>query len=431
MTPDTRTLTATTANGRSPAAPPARKGGFDVESVRRDFPILQQTVHGKPLAYLDNAATSQKPRAVIDAIANYYLGDNANVHRGVHILSERATAEYERARSTVQRFLNARESREIVFVRGTTEAINLVAHAYARPLLRPGDEILVSILEHHSNFVPWKMACEATGASLRVVPMTDSGELRVDEYERLLSGRTRLVAIGHVSNALGTVNPVAHIVELAHARGIPVLVDGAQAVPHVPVDVAALGCDFYAFSGHKLFGPTGIGALYGRAELMDRMPPWQGGGDMISSVTLEEVRYNTLPAKFEAGTPHIAGAVGLAAAIEYLDGIDRPAAAAHEAALLRRAEERLADAADVRIVGRAKDRAAVLSFVMSSAHPHDIGTVLDREGVAIRTGHHCCQPLMHRLGVAATARASFAFYNTIGEVDRFVDALGRVREMFG
>ena len=403
---------------------------FDVAEVRRDFPILQQSVHGKPLVYLDNAATSQKPRAVIEAITRYYRTDNANIHRGIHTLAERATAAYEGARASVQRFLNAREAREIVFVRGTTEAINLVAQAYARPLLRPGDEIVVSILEHHSNFVPWKMACEATGARLRVVPMTDEGTLRLDEYERLLFDRTRLVAIGHVSNALGTINRVADIVRLAHARGIPVLVDGAQAVPHMPVDVRALGCDFYAFSGHKVFGPTGIGVLYGRADLMDRMPPWQGGGDMISSVTLDEVRYNTLPAKFEAGTPDIAGAIGLAAAIDYLGGIDREGAAAHEAALAHYAEKRLGEFRDVTVFGRAREKAAVVSFVMSCAHPHDIGTVLDEEGVAIRTGHHCCQPLMQRLGVAATARASFAFYNTHEDVDRLVDGLARVREMF-
>jgi cysteine desulfurase / selenocysteine lyase len=404
---------------------------FDAEQVRRDFPILQQTVHGKPLVYLDNAATAQKPRVVIDALTTYYLTGNANIHRGVHLLAERATSEYERGRDTVRRFLNARESREIVFVRGTTEAINLVAQAYARPLLKPGDEIVVSVLEHHSNFVPWKMVCEATGARLRVVPVTDAGELRMDEYENLLGGRTRLVALGHVSNALGTINPAAEIVRLAHARGIPVLLDGAQAVPHMPVDVQALDCDFYAFSGHKLFGPTGIGVLYGKAELLDRMPPWQGGGDMISSVTLEEVRYNTLPAKFEAGTPHIAGVVGLTAAIEYLDGIDVTAAAAHEVALARYAEQRLSEFPDVTIVGRAPEKAGIVSFVMASAHPHDIGTVLDQEGVAIRTGHHCCQPLMIRLGLPATARASLAFYNTREDVDRFVSALERVREMFG
>ncbi len=404
---------------------------FDVEAVRRDFPILHQQVYGRPLVYLDNAATAQKPRAVIEAVSNYYLTDNANIHRGVHSLSERSTAAYEHSREAVRRFLNAREAREIVFVRGTTEAINLVAQAYARPLLRPGDEIVVSILEHHSNFVPWKMACEATGARLRVVPMTDAGELLLDEYERLLSDRTRLVAIGHVSNALGTINPVAEIVRIAHARRIPVLLDGAQAVPHMRVDVRALDCDFYAFSGHKLFGPTGIGVLYGKADLMERMPPWQGGGDMISSVTLDEVRYKTPPAKFEAGTPDIAGAIGLSAAIEYLERLDAEAAAAHEAALTRYAEQRLSEFDDVTVLGRAREKAGIVSFVMTSAHPHDIGTVLDREGVAIRTGHHCCQPLMHRLGVPATARASFAFYNTREDVDALVDALGRVREMFG
>ena len=403
---------------------------FDAAAVRRDFPILDRSVHGKPLVYLDNAATAQKPRAVIDAISHYYLSDNANIHRGVHLLSERATSAYEGARAVVQAFLNARESREIVFVRGTTEAVNLVAHAYARPLLRPGDEIVVSILEHHSNFVPWKMACEATGAVLRVVPMTDAGELRMDEYERLLGGRTRLVALGHVSNALGTINPAADIVRIAHARGIPVLLDGAQAVPHMKVDVTALDCDFYAFSGHKLFGPTGIGVLYGKAELMDRMPPWQGGGDMISSVTLDEVSYATLPAKFEAGTPDIAGVVGLAAAIEYLKGIDMAAASAHEAALARYAEERLSEFDDVTLIGRAAHKAGIVSFVMGTAHPHDIGTILDREGVAIRTGHHCCQPLMHRLGLPATARASLAFYNTRDDVDRLADAIGQVRRMF-
>jgi cysteine desulfurase/selenocysteine lyase len=404
---------------------------FDVGRVRRDFPILDRQVHGRPLAYLDNAATSQKPRAVVDALARYYLSDNANVHRGVHALSERATALYEGARVTAQRFLNAADPREIVFVRGATEAINLVAQAYARPLLCPGDEILVSILEHHSNFVPWKMACEAAGATLRVAPVSDQGELPLDQYERMLTPRTRLVAVGHVSNAIGTVNPAAEIVRLAHERGIPVLLDGAQAVAHLSVDVQALDCDFYAFSGHKVFGPTGIGVLYGRAALMERMPPWQGGGDMISSVTLDEIRYAGLPAKFEAGTPDIAGAVGLAAALDYLGGLDREGAAAHEAALTRYAEQRLSDLGDVTVFGPPGRRAGILSFVMASAHPHDIGTVLDGEGVAIRTGHHCCQPLMRRLGVPATARASLAFYNTREEIDRLVDALARVRELFG
>jgi cysteine desulfurase / selenocysteine lyase len=418
------------AADRSAVVAPA-KPTFDPERVRRDFPILQRTVHGKPLAYLDNAATAQKPRAVVDAIANYYLNDNANIHRGVHLLSELATAAYEQGRETVRRFVNAGDAREIVFVRGTTEAINLVAQAYARPLLKPGDEIVVSVLEHHSNFVPWKMAADATGARLRVVPVTDEGELRMDEYERMLTDRTKLVALGHVSNALGTINPASEIVRLAHARAIPVLLDGAQAVPHMRVDLAALDCDFYAFSGHKLFGPTGIGVLYGKAALLDAMPPWQGGGDMISSVALDEVTYNTAPAKFEAGTQHIAGVVGLAAAIDYLDGVDTVAAAAHEQALARYAEDRLSGFPDVRIVGRAPQKAGIVSFVMTSAHPHDIGTVLDREGVAIRTGHHCCQPLMHRLGVPATARASLAFYNTRDDVDRFVNALAKVREMFG
>jgi cysteine desulfurase/selenocysteine lyase len=425
---------------RQPAAPldpAARRSGagvarpFDVAAVRRDFPILGETVYGKPLAYLDNAATTQKPAAVVEALREYYLHDNANIHRGVHLLSERATARYEAAREVVRRFLNARHAREIVFVRGTTEGINLVAQSYARRVLEPGDEIVVSVLEHHSNFVPWKMVADERRARLRVVPVTDEGELRLDEYERLLSGRTRLVALGHVSNAIGTINPAAEIVRLAHARGIPVLLDGAQAVAHVPVDVQALDCDFYAFSGHKIFGPTGIGVLYGRSERLDAMPPWQGGGDMISSVTLDEVTYNTLPAKFEAGTPDIAGAIGLAAAIEYFTGLDREAARAHEDDLLAYAGERLAAVAGVRVIGRRVRRTSIASFVMSNVHPHDIGTIVDREGVAIRTGHHCCQPLMQRLGVPATARASLAFYNTREEVDRLAAALERVREVFG
>jgi cysteine desulfurase / selenocysteine lyase len=409
------------------AAPPL----FDVEALRRDFPILAERVHGKPLAYLDNAATTQKPSAVIEALDNYYRHDNANIHRGVHLLSERATAEYEAARETVRRFLNARQAREIVFVRGTTEGVNLVAQTYARQALRPGDDIVVSVLEHHSNFVPWKMVADEKQARLRVVPITDDGELRMDEYERLLSDRTKLVALGHVSNALGTINPVADIVRLAHARGIPVLLDGAQAVAHVPVDVVALGCDFYAFSGHKIFGPTGIGVLYGRGEILGAMPPWQGGGDMISSVTLDEVRYAPLPGRFEAGTPNIAGAIGLAAALDYVSSIDAEAARAHEDDLLGYASERLAAARDIHVVGRGVKRTSIVSFTMDHVHPHDIGTILDGEGVAIRTGHHCCQPLMHRLGVDATARASLAFYNTRDDVDRLVSGLDRVREVFG
>jgi cysteine desulfurase / selenocysteine lyase len=412
----------------APAAPPAAR--FDVEAVRRDFPILARPVHDRRLAYLDNAATTQKPIAVVDAIRDYYLQDNANIHRGVHLLSERATAAYERAREVVRTFLNARHAREIVFVRGTTEAVNLVAQSYGGGAIGSGDEIVVSVLEHHSNFVPWHMAASARGARLRVVPIDDDGRLRMDEYAALLTDRTRLVALGHVSNALGTINPAADIVRLAHERGIPVLLDGAQAVAHVPVDVQALGCDFYAFSGHKIFGPTGIGVLYGREELLDRMPPWQGGGDMISSVTLESVSYNTLPAKFEAGTPDIAGAIGLGAALEYFSSLDLAGARAHEDALLAYAAERLSAMPDVRIFARAANRTSIVSFEMGHVHPHDIGTILDREGVAIRTGHHCCQPLMHRLGVPATARASLAFYNTRDDVDALAAGLERVREVF-
>ncbi len=404
---------------------------FDPASVVPDFPVLSQLVHGKPLSYLDNAATTQKPLAVVEGISHFYLHDNANIHRGVHLLSERATAAYEGARQAVQRFINAREAREVVFVRGTTEAINLVAQSLVRSGLKEGDEIVVSVLEHHSNFVPWKMAAEATGARLRVVPITDAGDLRLDQYERVLTSRTRIVALGHVSNALGTVNPVAEIVRLAHERGIPVLIDGAQAVAHLPVDVQAIDCDFYAFSGHKLYGPTGIGVLYGKAGRLDALPPWQGGGDMIRSVTLERVDYNTLPAKFEAGTPDIAGAIGLEAAIRYLEGLDRAAAFAHEEELLGYAIERLERVPGVRLVGRGAPRTSIVSFVMDEIHPHDIGTILDGEGVAIRAGHHCCQPLMHRLGLGATARASFAFYNRKEDVDRLADALDRVREVLG
>ena len=420
-----------TALARTAAIAPAGPAPFDPLGVRRDFPILRREVRGKPLSYLDNAATTQRPEPVIAAIADYYRHDNANIHRGVHFLAERATSASEAARDTVRRFLNARDAREIVFVRGTTEAINLVAHTFARRSLRPGDEIVVSVLEHHSNFVPWKMVTEDTGARLQVVPVTDHGELRMEVYERLLSDRTRLVAIGHVSNALGTLNPVADIVRLAHARGIPVLLDGAQAVGHLEVDVQALGCDFYAFSGHKAFGPTGIGVLYGRAEQLDRMPPWQGGGDMISTVTLDEVRYNAAPARFEAGTPDIAGAIGLAAAIDYLSALDRAGARAHEEALLDYATERLSAEAGIRLLGPATGRIAIASFVMDGVHPHDIGTILDGEGVAIRAGHHCCQPLMHRLGLDATVRLSLAFYNTRDEVDRLMSGLARVREVFG
>ncbi|HOC19776.1 MAG TPA: cysteine desulfurase [Vicinamibacterales bacterium] len=417
--------------GASSTGAGLRARPFDPSSVGSDFPILSQLVHGKPLSYLDNAATTQKPVPVVEAIGDFYLRDNANIHRGVHLLSERATAAYEGAREAVQRFINAREAREVVFVRGTTEAVNLVAQSLVRSGLKEGDEIVVSVLEHHSNFVPWKMAAEATGARLRVVPITDAGDLRLDEYERMLSPRTRLVALGHVSNALGTINPVAEIVRLAHERGVPVLLDGAQAVAHLAVDVQAIDCDFYAFSGHKLYGPTGIGVLYGKADRLDALPPWQGGGDMIRSVTLERVDYNTLPAKFEAGTPDIAGAIGLAAAIRYLESFDRAAAFAHEDELLGYAVERLERIPGVRLVGRGMPRTSIVSFVMDQVHPHDIGTILDGEGVAIRAGHHCCQPLMHRLGLDATARASFAFYNRKEDVDRLADGLDRVREVLG
>jgi cysteine desulfurase/selenocysteine lyase len=404
---------------------------FDVQAVRADFPILRERVHGKPLAYLDNAATTQKPQAVIDRLNAFYRRENANVHRGVHLLSERATDAYEDARLTACRFLNAADPKEIVFVRGTTDAINLVAQSYGRSHVGSGDEILITTLEHHSNIVPWQMLCEQTGARLRVVPITDAGDLRIDVYEALLSERTKIVAVAHVSNALGTINPVAEIVRSAHAHGIPVLVDGAQAVAHMPVDVRALDCDFYAFSGHKVFGPTGIGVLYAKASLLDAMPPYQGGGDMISSVTFERTLYNIPPYKFEAGTPNIAGAIGLAAALEYVEGIDLDRVNAYERELLAYGTAALSQIAGLRLTGTAAHKAGILAFVLEGVHPHDIGTILDREGVAIRTGHHCCQPLMDRLGVPATARASLALYNTRKEIDALATALDKVREVFG
>jgi cysteine desulfurase/selenocysteine lyase len=414
-------------NVSSVSAPPAR---FDVASVRAAFPILEQRVHGKPLVYLDNAATTQKPQAVIDRLMRYYAEENANIHRGVHALSERATEVYDGARETVRRFLNAASRQELIFVRGATEGINLVAQAYGREHVRAGDNIVISEMEHHSNIVPWQMLCEEKGARLRIIPITDEGELRMDEYERLLNDRTRIVAVAHVSNALGTINPVAELVRLAHARRIPVLVDGAQAVAHMPVDVQALGCDFYVFSSHKVLGPTGAGVLYGRAELLGAMPPYQGGGDMIRSVTFNRTTYNDLPHKFEAGTPHIAGAVGLAAAIDYLTtiGLDRVAAYEHELAAY--GTEALAQVPGLRLTGTAREKAAILSFVLDGVHPHDVGTILDRAGVAVRAGHHCCQPLMARLGVPATARASLALYNTREEIDALVGALQDVREVF-
>jgi cysteine desulfurase/selenocysteine lyase len=403
---------------------------LDVNAIRRDFPILQRYVHGKPLVYLDNAATTQKPQAVIDRLVRYYSEENANIHRGVHALSVQATDGYDAARERVRQFLNAADAREIVFVRGGTEAINLVAQTFGRAHVGPGDEIVISEMEHHSNIVPWQMLCVTTGARLRVIPITDAGELRLDEYERLLGPHTRLVSVTHVSNALGTVNPVAEVIRLAHDRGIPVLIDGAQAVAHMPVDVQALGCDFYAFSGHKVFGPTGIGVLYGRAPLLEGMPPYQGGGDMIRSVTFETTLYNDVPYKFEAGTPNIAGVAGLAAAIHYLTAVGLDRVAAHEHDLLGYAAEALSEIPGLRLTGTASEKAAILSFVMNDIHPHDIGTILDRAGVAIRAGHHCCQPLMARLGVSATARASFALYNTREEVDVLIASLRAAREVF-
>jgi len=401
-----------------------------VSRARDDFPILSRKIHGKPLVYLDNAATTQKPRAVIAAVRRYYFVSNANVHRGVHALSDRATRAYEEARSRVARFLNAREDREIVFVRGATEAINLVAQTYGLLRLREGDEVLVTEMEHHANIVPWQMVCDRAGARLKVAPVLDSGELDLGAYERMLAGRTRLAAVTHVSNALGTVNPVREMIGMAHARGIPVLVDGAQAAPHIPVDVQALGCDFYVFSGHKLYGPTGIGVLYGKAEHLEAMPPYQGGGDMILRVTFEKTTYNAIPWKFEAGTPNIAGAVGLRAAIDYLDEIGLPAVSAHESDLLACATEEVGRIPGVRIVGTAKEKAGILSFVVDGVHPHDIGTILDHEGVAIRAGHHCAMPLMDRLGLPATARASFGLYNTPAEVDLLAAGIRKAREVF-
>ena len=403
---------------------------FDVRRIRQDFPILQERVHGKPLVYLDNAATAQKPQAVIDTMVRSLAEENANIHRGVHALSERATKSFEDARTKVKRFINAGDAHEIVFVRGTTEAINLVSQTFGRTRLKAGDEVLISALEHHSNIVPWQLLADQIGIRLTVIPMTDAGELRLDQYEALLTTRTKLVSLVHVSNSLGTINPVQEMVTTAHARGIPVMLDGAQAVPHLKVDVQALDCDFYAFSGHKMFGPTGIGVLYGKRALLESMPPYQGGGDMISSVTFEKSDYNVVPYKFEAGTPNITGAVGLGAAIDYLDGLDWPAVQAYEHEMLAYGTEQLSRLTGVRILGTAASKASVLSFVMEHVHPHDIGTILDQEGVAIRTGHHCTQPVMHRLGVPATARASLAFYNTRDEIDTLVTALGKVQEIF-
>lgn len=403
---------------------------FDVERVRRDFPNLDVQVHGRPLVYLDNAASTHKPAAVIERLERFYREEYSNVHRGVHMLSQIATMEFEGARERVRRFLGADSEKEIIFTRGTTEAINLVANAFARTRLGEGDEVLISTIEHHSNIVPWQMACEATGARLRVIPITDEGEIIFEEFEKLLSPRTKIVSIVHVSNALGTVNPVKRIIDAAHAIGVPVLVDGAQSIQHVPVDVRALDCDFFAFSGHKLYGPTGIGVLYGKRALLEEMPPWQGGGDMILSVSFDRTIYNELPAKFEAGTPNIAGAIGLAAAIDYFTSLDLEAMIAHEQDLLAYATERLASVQGLRIIGTAREKASVVSFMLCAVHPHDIGTILDQDGVAIRAGHHCAQPTMQRLGIPATARASFSFYNTRSDVDALVASVEHVLDIF-
>jgi cysteine desulfurase / selenocysteine lyase len=403
---------------------------FDVMRRRTDFPILAESVNGHPLVYLDNAATTQKPRSVIDALSRYYAHDNANVHRGVHTLSQRATDDYEAARTNIARFINARAAEEIVFTRGTTDAINLVAQSFGRPMLRPGDEIVISALEHHSNIVPWQLLCGQTGAVLKVVPVDDAGELDLDDYASMLGSRTRLVAITHVSNALGTITPIERIIALARAAGIPVLVDGAQAIAHVSVDVQALGCDFYAFSGHKIFGPTGIGVLYAKAARLEAMPPYQGGGDMIRSVTFEKTEYNDIPYKFEAGTPNIAGAIGLGAALDYVRDVGIDAIEAHERALLAYATTRVSAIPGLRIIGTAKEKAGILSFTLEGVHAHDVGTILDHGGVAIRAGHHCAMPIMTRFGVAGTARASFALYNTCEEVDALVAGIERVRRMF-
>ena len=403
---------------------------LDIQRIRADFPILRQRVRGKPLVYLDNAATSQKPQSVIDAITHFYAHENANIHRGVHYLSEQATTAYDQVREKVAGFIHAQASREVIFTRGTTEGINLVAQSYARTFLQSGDEILITGMEHHSNIVPWQLVCEQTGAVLRAAPITDAGELDLEGFERMLGDRTRFVSVVHLSNALGTINPVKRIIALAHARGIPVLVDGAQSAPHLQVDVRDLDCDFFVFSGHKLYGPTGVGVLYGRESLLERMPPYQGGGDMIASVTLERSTWAPLPAKFEAGTPMIAQVMGLGAALDYVNGIGQEAMAAWEHQLLTYATGRLTTIGGIRVIGTARQKASVLGFVMEGVHPHDIGTVLDDEGIAIRAGHHCAQPVMRRFGIPATARASFAFYNTNAEVDALMDGLLRVKKMF-
>ncbi|PYV83926.1 MAG: cysteine desulfurase CsdA [Acidobacteria bacterium] len=420
----------TTTNLPSAAELHTVKRAYDVQRIRRDFPILARDVRGKKLVYLDNAATSQKPQIVLDAIARYYEQENANIHRGVHFLSELATSKHDHARQIVQKFINAPHAHEIVFVRGATEAINLVAQTYGRKHVSSCDEVLVTAMEHHSNIVPWQILCDEKNAKLRVAPINELGELIMAEFEKLIGPRTKIIAIPHVSNALGTVNPVAKIVELAHTRNIPVVVDGAQAAPHTKIDVQSLGCDFYAFSSHKMFGPMGMGVLYGKTELLEAMPPYQGGGDMISSVTFEKTIYNKLPFKFEAGTPDVAGAIGLGVAIEYLNAIGMDNIAAYEHELLAYATEKVSAISGVRLIGTARDKAGVLSFVMDNVHPHDIGTILDQEGIAIRTGHHCAQPVMQCFGIPATARASLALYNTKDEVDALAAGIKKVQEVF-
>lgn len=404
-------------------------GPLDIERLRDDFPIFRQEIGGHPLVYLDNAATSQKPAAVIEAIDRYYRETNSNIHRGVHTLAERATAQYENARAKIAGFINAAETREVVFTRGTTESVNLVAQAYLRPLLQPGDEILVSEMEHHSNIVPWQLVAEQTGATLRVIPFDDDGVLQLEEFERLIGSRTRLLAIGHVSNALGTVNPVGDMISTAHAHGVPVLVDGAQSVPHFAVDVQALEADFYCFSGHKMFGPTGIGVLYAKADILEAMPPYQGGGEMITKVSFTGSEFQVIPNRFEAGTPNIAGAIGLGAAVDYIEGIGIDRMATQEADVLAYAHERVREIEGLRIIGTAPEKAGVLSFVIDGVHPNDLGMLIDQEGVAIRTGHHCAMPAMAHFGLAGTARASFAFYNTRADVDRLIEGIANVRAM--
>jgi cysteine desulfurase/selenocysteine lyase len=407
-----------------------RPVNFDVNALRREFPVLARTVRGKPLAYLDNGASAQRPNAVIDAVNDYERHHHANVHRGVHTLSQEATTLYEGARDKLLRFINARSRHEVIFVRGTTEGINLVAQSYARPLLKPGDEVLITHLEHHANIVPWQLVCEQTGAKLVVAPIDSRGEVHVDAVESLMGPRTRLFAFAHVSNALGTVLPVRRLIAGAKARGIVTVIDGAQAVPHMTVDVQELGCDFYAFSGHKMFGPTGVGVLYGREALLERMPPWQGGGDMILAVSFAKTTYNSLPYKFEAGTPNISGTIGLGAAVDFFDSLDLRGAHVHEQALLQYATAALSKIDGLRIVGTATDKASLISFTVDAVHPHDLGTILDEDGIAIRTGHHCAMPVMDFFKLPATARASFAFYNTFEEIDRLAAGVERARKIF-